>query len=287
MREYLSEYTIASSIKMLRTTFAGSFLLVEGDTDARLFRRFVDLTLCFIQNCYNRDNVLKVISIVEGESFPGCLGVVDRDFGEMLSEKIESDNVIVLNVNDMETMLLVSDAFESFVAEYANSEKVSALEATEGSSLRQILIRSAGEIGALRFLSRCHRWNLDFKEFKIKYVHRRELTVDLDAQIEHLRGRSPGTCMPAKEAVKDLIASVRTAFPDPLLRTHGHDICEFLAKGIHDVFGRAHLQLGRSGTAVEETLRAAFSSENFRSSALYADIKTWELNNRPYHVLRS
>lgn len=287
MREYLSESTIASSIKMLRTTFAGSFLLVEGDTDARLFRRFVDLTRCFIQNCYNRENVLKVISIVERDTFPGCLGIVDKDFGGMLSEKIESQNIIVLNVNDMETMLFMSDAFESFIAEYANAEKVFALEATEGRALRQILIGNAGEIGALRFLSRCHRWNLDFKEFKIKYVNRRELTVDLDAQIEHLRGRSSGTCMPVKEAVKDLIASVRNAFPDPLVRTHGHDLCEFLAKGIHDVFGRAHVHLDRSGTAVEESLRAAFSRESFRSSALYADIKIWELNNQCHRILRS
>ncbi|MEZ2280028.1 MAG: hypothetical protein ACBR12_24295 [Microcoleus sp.] len=62
----LQDYTfspnyIATQIRMLRTDkqYSGSFLIAEGDTDARVWKRFVDSTKCRVEIAHNKDNAIK------------------------------------------------------------------------------------------------------------------------------------------------------------------------------------------------------------------------------------
>jgi hypothetical protein len=285
VREYISSDSIAATVRMLRSTFSGSFFLVEGEVDVRLLRRFVDQSVCQIQICHNRSNVIRVVAILDADHFAGHLGIVDRDFGHILNEQLKSENLIVTAENDIELVIFQSEAFERFIAEYANADKVAALEAAMQRSLREVLICSASTIGTLRYLSKLRRWNLDFEGMTIRYVDRREMDIDLDLEIEHLRGRSYPTTMPIVQSVREEFDCARRQFPDLLSHTHGHDLCEIVSKGIHEVFGRANVALGRGGAAVEEVLRAAFSVENFRASPLFAGICAWERNHRPFRIL--
>jgi len=259
-------------------------MLVEGDIDARFLRRFINQNTCFIQNCQNRDNVIKATCALASDNFDGVCGLVDRDFGDMLGENIGNANIIVTIENDLEMILFESEAFDRFIAEYGNPEKISATEAAQRMSLRDYVVYSASVIGSLRCLSRAHGWNLCFEDFKIKYVARHQIVVDVDAQIEHLRGRSNNSTMPKLSDVKQLLAKISEDFPDLLMRSQGHDLCEVIARGIHNVFGRAHVEIGRSGVAVEEVLRAAFSLENFQSSTLFHQLKDWERKSGGYKV---
>ena len=42
MREYITSDDICNQISMERTVFKGTFLVVEGVTDERLFEKFID-----------------------------------------------------------------------------------------------------------------------------------------------------------------------------------------------------------------------------------------------------
>jgi hypothetical protein len=64
MRQYINANSIAVTIRMLRTVFPGSALLVEGDVDARFFKRLIDQQECRVLVCHNRSNVIKVIGIL-------------------------------------------------------------------------------------------------------------------------------------------------------------------------------------------------------------------------------
>ena len=91
--------------------------------------------------------------------------------------------------------------------------------------------------------------------------------------------------MPMFSVVVNEIEQMFVRLPKRISYTCGHDICEVISKGIHDVFGRAHVSLQRSGVAVEEVFRAAFSRENFSATNIFADIRGWEQKHRPFRIL--
>jgi hypothetical protein len=270
---------------MLRTTFRGSFLLVEGDIDARLYGRLVNPDECLIQICNNRSSVICVVNILNAQHFVGHLGIIDGDFSQLLNERLPQENLLVTDENDIELTILRSDTLDRFLAEYGSREKVVALENARTQSVREILVRSASAIGTLVLLSRKHGWNLDFKEMTFRFLDRDTIEIDLNKQIEHLRGRTQGTTMPDLDAVKAAMDAVRHEHTDLIKHVRGCDICEVLGKGVHDVFGRNHHNLSRGGLAVEEVIRAAYSRENFEQTSLYAEIKRWEARNPPFIVL--
>lgn len=285
VREYINPNSIAATVRMLRSTFRGSFLLVEGDIDARLYGRLVNRNLCHVQICINRANVICVVKILNEGKFVGHLAIIDKDHSPMLNEILPNENLLLTDENDLEMTILCSETLDRFLTEYGNPEKIAALENAKHLSLRDILIQSASVIGTILFLSKTNGWNLKFEEMTLRFTGRDGLDIDLDRQIEHLRGRSPGTPMPASNAVRAQFEAARQQHPDLLSHTRGCDTCEVLSKGVHDVFGRNHHNLARGGLAAEEVIRAAYSPENFLQNQLYAGIRAWEAQRAPFRVL--
>jgi hypothetical protein len=83
MREYITPNFIANQIRLLRdrSQYTGySFLIAEGDTDARVWKNLVDSKKCRVENAHNKDNAVKVLNILEQSNFAGILAVVDADF---------------------------------------------------------------------------------------------------------------------------------------------------------------------------------------------------------------
>jgi Protein of unknown function (DUF4435) len=234
VRQFLTSNTMASTIRMLRSTFPlKSFLLVEGAVDARLWVRFTHQDTCFVQLCYNRANVVQVVAVLHEGGFVGHLGLIDHDFAELLGEQFASRNLITTDPNDLEVLLFQSDVFERFVGEFCNADKVISLQAAKGAPLRGVLIASASIIGTLRYLSRLHRWNLVFEDMTYRFPGRRDLDIDVRMQILHLRGRSQGTSMPVENEVMAEIERAKAQFPDLLQRVCGHDLCEIISKAVH------------------------------------------------------
>lgn len=65
MIDLISAYAIANEIRMKRTQHAGAFLIVEGATDARIFKAFTDIQTCQVIVAHNKDNVIQVLNILE------------------------------------------------------------------------------------------------------------------------------------------------------------------------------------------------------------------------------
>lgn len=269
---------------MRRSTYPGAFLLVEGGTDARLLDRLIDKTACAIKDCFNRDSVLKVVGLLDGKGFTGHLAIVDDDHGQLLGEKIPSANVVVTEKNDLEVVVFESDAFERLLAEYANADKVSAVEGAAGTTLREALYLAARDIGTLRYLSKKHGWNVKFSEMTYRFVEK-SFSINRARQIEHLRGRHAECRLPPIAEVEAHIEAVHAEITDCSKLVSGHDLCEVIARGLHQVFGRAHIGIQSCGKAVEEVLRTAYTRTNFATAKLFADIAAWEKVNPGFKVL--
>jgi len=258
--------------------FQGSFLVVEGDTDARLLKRIVDITECTIIIAYNRSNAVEINSILDQDDFVCHIALIDQDYAGLLGEEFHSENIVLTQFNDMESMIFSGDAFERMINEYCNENKVSALKNAHSSELREILLNNATKIGVLRYLSKALGWELNFEDMSYRYVRRADVAINVDDQIEHLRGRSHSTSMPILTEVKKRMSVLIAGSTDPYAYVCGHDLCEIISHAIHDVVGRSHQHLSRGGQAVEEVLRAAYTWQNFVSSSVYQEFKGSSLN---------
>ena len=76
MYERLQPCDIANDIRMLRTSFKGAFLIVEGPVDERFYNSFIDPAACRIKPAYSKDNCIAIIEILEADGFEDRKSVV-------------------------------------------------------------------------------------------------------------------------------------------------------------------------------------------------------------------
>src|SRR5689334_21514901 len=98
MRNFISPDTVAGELMMRRASYPGSFLLVEGSSDARLMKRLVSQKSCAIKDCVNRDFTFKVVALLDSRGFVGHLAVIDEDFGRLLQQTASSLNVVTTDM---------------------------------------------------------------------------------------------------------------------------------------------------------------------------------------------
>src|SRR6056297_2104977 len=95
MKKYLTADDIANSARMMRTQYRGSIMIIEGSTDMRLYKRFVDDRKCRLIPANGKENAIKVIEILERSGFEGILTIVDADFWRLDSFDFEERIVVV------------------------------------------------------------------------------------------------------------------------------------------------------------------------------------------------
>jgi hypothetical protein len=83
MREYLSVDRDVNAIRLRRSTFSGTFILVEGNSDRVFYERFVAKVVCasivISGKPSSKLRVIQVLSTLEEENFQGVLAIVDAD----------------------------------------------------------------------------------------------------------------------------------------------------------------------------------------------------------------
>src|SRR5262245_19497546 len=136
MRTFLTPVEIANEIRMTRTSHDGAFLIVEGDTDARFYKRMVDSGKCRISIAHNRENAVQLVTILQGDNFAGFLAIVDADFDVLEGAVFGSSNIFLTDTHDLETMMLKSPALEKLLLEMESETKLDDFVKGLGKELR-------------------------------------------------------------------------------------------------------------------------------------------------------
>ena len=282
MREYITPDRIANKIRLLRTQsqYRGSFLIVEGDTDARLWKNLVDSTKCRVENAYNKKNAVTVLNILEQGNFAGVLAVVDADF-DILEETVPlSPNLLLTDTHDLETMLLKSPALEKVVTEHGSAEKIESF----AQDIRQTLLQSAKIIGYLRWASLKFNYCLKFEGLKFKkFVDDRTLILDESKLIKIVKDNSEKAGLDEQE-IRANMDSLKTDTQDMWHVCCGHDMISILSIALCKALGSFNSQKA-DPKVLESYLRVAYESAHFRETKLYIAIQTWEQTNKPFEVL--
>ncbi|NET57212.1 MAG: DUF4435 domain-containing protein [Symploca sp. SIO2E6] len=284
MREYLSVERDANQIRLLRSTFSGTFLLVEGHSDKLVYDRLVDGAACTIVIVSGKPSsklrVIAVLEILEKSNFTGILAIVDADFDHLEPLLEGSPNLLRTDSHDLESMLINSPALDKVVAEYGSEEKISKF----AQDVRTLLVEAGLCVGYLRWVSQREKLNLTFNSIKFsKFVDETTLEIDELKLITEVKNKSP-SCSWKEEELKTWVMNKKSDSHDPWQVCCGHDLVTILSLGLRKVIG-SNKAAEVEPNMLERNLRLAYEAAYFRKTLLYSKIRTWETNNQPFKVL--
>lgn len=281
LRKEITAATLAGEIRLERAVHKGSFLLVEGPTDARFFKQQVDQVHCSVTVCHGRETLLGAIERIEQFGIPGVLGVVDADYCILLGSAPPGPNVIVTDYNDLEVVILASSVFSRILLQYGSEDKIA--KASTGSDIWLTLVEQASFIGRLRFQSKAKGWRLKFQGMTYQFVSNSAVEIDRKRTLNHILAISGAG---AGVGSDELQVAAEEALPYTSLQLCcGHDLCRILARSLRHWVG-SHAGFENDAADLGRVLRLAFSENDFRKTGMFGNIVSWETKNPPFRVFR-
>ena len=274
---------IANEVLLVRDTYNGSVLILEGDNDEKLFRRFVEDSEMPIIPAWGKEKVLDAVEILESCDVQGFLGIVDADFGHVDGSLPTSRNIVVTDDHDVEMMIVKTKAFSAVLRELGSRAKVRNFPDRER-GIRDALMQKALIIGHLRHLSVTDDLRLRFEGLRFeRFVDRNSLKMNVNKMINNVFAltRNPQLEM---EDIRDRLSELaKDATDDPYQICCGHDFIAIFGIALRKVLGSRQSKETTS-QALGVALRLAYDSEDFRQTKLYSDAKQWSARNRGYDI---
>lgn len=278
----ISAQTLANQIFLERRSSARTSILVEGGTDSRYFRRFIDPDAASLTVCHDRERVLLTLHILHTRGLTGVLAIIDRDYYEFREdEELDFDNVCLSDHNDLEATLLPA-VLVKILNEYGTHERFTGDFETSPGRPFEILVSEASKIGAVRVISHRDKLGVNFNGMKYKFVSNTSIEIDLTETLRHLIGRSdlPSGAI-LEGAVNDLLSSVT---PVQAL-CNGHDLVRILGRALRRRWGSDSKFDGEDGVApLEKIIRVAHEKNDFERTKLFMCMREWENRNAPWRV---
>jgi len=273
MREYIRPADIANEISMKRSLFDGSFLVVEGVTDSRLYGKFVDKNECDIVVAHSKDNVrMSVREIFRRRNDRKIIGIIDSD-ADRLKGIVHGRPLFVTDCRDVESLMIKSRALENVLSEYGDANRIDTFTERYG-EIRDVILASCYPLGILMYISDVNNHGLSFKDpDHASFLNRGNLKADIDAMLDSLLSQSPHSRV-TKEELEMQLENELNEERDPWDVCRGHDMVAVLTMGLRDIFGGYNSQFIRSG-GVAGALRLAYDKETFRATRLFKDTTEW------------
>lgn len=286
MRENIRPgHRLANKIRMLHSQQTGACLIVEGTTDKKFYQNYVvDCQNCHIEIGGNKENAVQAIAILDKDNnFTGALAIVDADFDRLEGKLPTSQNILLTDNHDLETMLLQSPALDKLLTEYGSEEKLQDLKES-GKDVREILIQAAVAIGYLRWVSLQQNLALKFEGLSFsKFVDKYTLAISASQLIKTVKARSTENRsekpLPNQSEIENLLDSLKSNDHNPWDVCCGHDLIEILSLGLRKLFGSCQSKDVESDV-LEKNLRLAYERSHFGQTQLYTAIQEWEKANQ-------
>lgn len=283
MKAYLTAYDIANNARMTRTSHSGTILIVEGDTDMRVYKRFINDTHCKSISANGKDKAIDALKILEKDNYKGILAIIDTDFWKLDGIEPNTPNLLLTDTHDLETMLLSSGAFEKVISEFGSATKIKKL----GKPIRNMLLKSALPIGYFRWLSSPTKDNLllKFKELRFpNFVNKKTLSVAIDKLIKEVKTNSQNSTLDENVIKLKVETLIKNNAYDPWHICSGHDLVQFLSIGLKNIFGNNKAK-AITTELVDGILRVAYEYSHFCLTQLHNSIKGWEGMHPSFKVL--
>ena len=280
----ISADTLANQAIMERRQSSRTILLVEGGTDARYFRRFVERDSVSLTICHDRERVILTIGVLRARGETGILGIVDSDFSffRAQDQADDDDDIIKTDENDLETTILPA-VYEKILDEFGTEQKVNVAREKAQSPIQRVFTEAA-KIGALRALSARDGLNLRFANMNFQFVSNASFEIDKLSTVEEVFRKS-GVELDKDEVMEKLAAIVDGT--EPIKLCSGHDCVRIFGRAIRREFGSDSRfdKSDRDKNDLYAILRVSHETQDFQATTIYSEIRAWENRNPSWKVL--
>lgn len=280
MIDEITPEAVASEVHLLRedSGYRGAFLFVEGDTDVALFSNFVDGKNCLIRMVKGRDNVLKLISITEASGDNYCLAIVDADFWYIEKILPSSENVLMTDTHDIETMIFQTLAFEKVLSEYLTSYRFES-EMKKYPNIRFQILSVAFRMAIIRWVNHIHKLRINFyaDQNKTELIEW-ESAIDIDSftvDFEKLLNIICSDNYGLKAKMRPRINECFQNKYDLIKFCNGHDVIYVVFLFIKRKGRRRDLEK-LTARELEKDFRLAYESGSFKETILYTSLIAWQ-----------
>lgn len=287
-RELRGPDGIANAL-LLKRRYPGNelltFVLVEGDTDKRLYEAFTDKRSCAIHVAYSKSTVIEVLTILEQSKVAGVSAIIDADFDVLEGKEYASPNLFLTDTHDAELMIVQSPALEKLLGEFGSESKIEEIKRQTGKDIRTLLLDGSRTFGYTRLLSLRKGLALKFDELELhRCFDRHTFMIDEVKAIDCIRNKSQQLRISA-EQIQTGIAEIKSDEYDTWHICCGHDLTNILSWGLRGALGTNNPHEVTSLT-IEKSLRLAYEYVHFKQTHLYAALRVWEEANEPFVILR-
>ncbi|NJD78626.1 MAG: DUF4435 domain-containing protein [Candidatus Methanoperedens sp.] len=247
------------------------FVLLEGESDIRLFRKLFNLSKCKVEAIPGgklklEECVGKLVNI-----YPLIIGIRDADFIHLGAKLYEKTNVFLTDFHDMEMILISEDeVFSSIVFEFTDLPK------DKHSEIRNNIMLSIEQIGYLKWLN--EKENLEYKfeagfQDLISFVN---LKIDFDQYFVRVLSNSPNAKITDKTIILDKMKVLKATNPNPLQLCNGHDFMKAFSKYIKQDGSVKNV----NDEHIASSCRMTFTFNHYCRTGLYLNTKMWADNTK-------
>ena len=277
MREFIAASDIANEISMKRSLFSGSFLVVEGITDMRLYGKFIDRYECEVIPAHSKDNVRLSVSASDRRNDKKVIGIMDSDTDRLKGIR-RTPPLFMTDCRDSETMMIRSPALEDVLTEYCDPEKLERFVGRYG-EVRDSLTASCYPLGLMMYVSEENDYDLSFKDLDHDlFISKRDLKSDMKEMAGAVIRNSPYTRIDRQTLLTKLAKEMKDGH-DPWDVCRGHDMVSVLAIGLREIFGSYNCKYIKSGE-LAGAMRLAYDGASFTGTELHKDTEEWCLRNK-------
>ena len=243
------------------------FVLVEGESDIRLFRKFLNLDNSKVEQIPGGNIKLEECVETLVITYPLILGIRDSDFTRIENSMNSSEDIISTQHHDIEMDMLSNNSILSaLVFEF------SSLKENQHQILRDNLIESISCLSCLKWLNSRQNLKMNFDCGFHDLVSLADYKIDLEEYIKRVISKSKNAKKVDINYLIDETIDLKNTNPDLYQITNGHDLMNIMAKHIREIEGVN----GISGKTLESAMRVSYSKTDFLTSHLYLEINNWQ-----------
>mgnify|MGYP001078524921 CR=1 FL=1 len=292
LRAYITPYRIANDIRILKKRNKNrAFLIVEGEDDAKVYGEFVNKEQCTLQVAHSKDVAIGAIQELDKTNTSGVLAIVDADYEKLQGNAVVNPNIVYTDTHDLETMILSSPALEKVLVSFLPDVSISMVQKL-GEQVRSHILDIGTHIGCVRWINFRNKLSLDFKDLPYeRFINKDNIQVDLSELISILNvGRNR---LVYEEDILKECNQLRANNPDQWHVCQGHDLVNLLKIVVPfclaDFLNPNLLSLAIKKCKLfrfDDELYSEYEETFFIQTDLYKEIKSWEVRNVPFLILR-
>lgn len=242
------------------------FILVEGDSDIRLFRKLFNMDICNVERVPGgKRKVEECVGVFLEQGY--VIGILDADFMHLSEEEYTIPNIFLTDYHDIEiTMIAQEPVLNNLLSEYTDIAR------SQHVQLRDVLFTLIAPISLLKWLNDLEQLELKFTGFGFQDLLNFDQDLDMELYFNRVASKSLITEVNTYNELNDKLEILKKQQADLLQLTNGHDFLKTLSKFLNDHSPRAR---GLHHDNLATNLRVAFNIDIFKNTELYQQINYW------------